>query len=192
MNLYRAAGAAVVMLVFGLTGCSAGGASEPAVSVPVSSKAELPVVSRTVDSHPIGEPVGVSQALVTIDSVEAAESWPTLCSDAYVPAPGRSLWAVRMTVVNTGLDVIYPDGQLVGGSFLTWRDTTGGGMSFVFPDCTLEGQHVDGLLMGESASTVALVEGAPGAVPGWVEFSAYVGSDPVVIVLKDGLNVTLK
>lgn len=137
----------------------------------------------------MGEPVQVDGATIMVESVTPIESFDWWClGETYVPAEGRELFEVSVTVVNDGEDIIYPNGQLVGGSWVTWRAVDNSQMEFVFWSCTPEGLPNDGgLLKGESASFPLLVEGV--AEPGWVEFTVSGTRRPEIVLLKPGLEL---
>ncbi|SJM64044.1 hypothetical protein FM112_09740 [Gulosibacter sp. 10] len=153
---------------------------------------EETAVESELDTYAVGETVELTDTIITIDSIEPVESFPMECMDTYYPPQGRSLFAVHATVTNTGNEVIYPDGQLLGSTWVTWRADDDTEMNYAFPGCTLAGEPQNGLMNGETASFPMLIESAGDAQPGWVEFDDASSAYPIVIILQEGLEVVFE
>lgn len=159
--------------------------------MPGPSEAEdEPVVETTA----IGERLVLSEAELTVNSVEQVDEFATECGDVYEPEKGRSLFVLHITVTNTGKDVDYPDGQFIGADMVTFRDSDGREMQFAFPGCKLPGEETfNGLLSGETGSRPLLIEGATtDSTLGWIELSASYNADPQVVLLDESLTLSVE
>lgn len=199
---------AAIALVVGLaSGCGSGGNGTPTTpespkpsattSTPRSSTTQPEVAEPTpdepaaIEAIPIGQMVTLDGLELTVTNVEAVDSYPTECGESYTAQDGRSLTAVSITTTNTSKDIAYPDGQYLGQSSVTFRDSDGLQMQFAFPSCKLVGEETfDGLMPGATASRPLLVEGSTtDSTAGWIELHPFGGTEPHVILLDQDLTL---
>lgn len=167
-------------------------ASPPRSSTTQPDVAEpSPDESKPLETIPIGQMIPLDGLDLTVANVEAVESYPTECGESYTAEDGQSLTAITITTTNTSKDIVYPDGQYLGQSSVTFRDSDGLQMQFAFPSCKLVGDETfDGLMPGATASRPLLVEGSTtDSTAGWIELQPFGGTEPHVVLLDQDLTL---
>lgn len=204
IKLTRTGGVAVLTLSLGLlSGCSGsedspqvtGSSSAPPTQSPTEAPTPTPTPTlaaeepESIDTVALGEKIVLEGLDLTVDTLERVDKFPNECGGAYTPQDGRSLTAIGITVTNTSKDIDYPDGQYLGQSSVTFRDTEGRQMQFVFPDCKLVGEDTfEGLMPGATASRPLLIEGSPAdSAAGWIELQPFGANEPYVVLLDPNL-----